>query len=322
MDSISRRNAARIILGALAVPLAAGVPHRSAAQERPTIRIGTIPTEIAAAVYYARDLGYFAKAGYDVTITPIVNGAAVSSAVLSGAIDVGFSNPVSLIIAHERGLPVDIIAGAGLHDAKAPTNGIMTVAASSSIYSAKDLAGKTIAVSGLANITNLSARAWIDRNGGDSKASKYIEIPLPQMASDVLSGRVDAATMDAAGNEGTENAKFRTLGSTFDAIAPRFLASLWFCNKDWVTQHPAEAKAFATIVRQASIWANANPRDAIAIYAKNSKYTVAELANARRPIFATSVTPELVQPAIDLSAKYGFIKAPFPAKDFITTFAS
>jgi NitT/TauT family transport system substrate-binding protein len=322
MNSISRRNAARIMLGALVVPFAAAVPLRSAAQARPTIRIGTIPTEIAAAVYYARDLGYFSKAGYDVTIAPISNGAAVSAAVLSGAIDVGFSNPVSLIIAHERGLPVTIIAGAGLHDAKLPTNGIMTVAAASSIRSAKDLAGKTIAVSGLANITNLSARSWIDRNGGDSKLSKYIEIPLPQMASYVLSGRVDAATMDAAGNETSERTEFRTLGSTFDAIAPRFLASLWFCNADWVTKHPADAKAFATIVREASAWANANPRDAIAIYAKNSKYTVAALANARRPIFATTVTPELVQPAIDLSAKYGIIKAAFPAKDFITTFAS
>jgi ABC-type nitrate/sulfonate/bicarbonate transport system substrate-binding protein len=66
-----------------------------------------------------------------------------------------------------------------------------------------------------------------------------------------------------------------------------------------VTKRPADAAAFATIVRQASVRANANPRDAIAIYAKNSKYTVADLANARRPIFATTVTPELVQPAID-----------------------
>ena len=33
-------------------------------------------------------------------------------------------------------------------------------------------------------------------------------------------------------------------------------------------------------------------------------------------------TPELIQPAIDLSFKYGIIKASFPAKDFIATFAS
>ena len=242
------------------------------AQEKPVIRIGTIPTEIAAAVYYARELGYFAKAGFDVTIAPITNGAAVSAAVLSGALDIGFSNPVSLTIAHDRGLPIAILAGAGVHDAKAPTNGIMTVAAASAIKSAKDLAGKTIAVSGLANITNLSARSWLDKNGGDSKASKYIEIPLPQMAGDVLSGHVDAATMDAAGNEATASAQFRTLGSSFDAIASRFLASLWFTTNDYVQKHPAEARAFAGIVRQASAWANDHPHDAVAIYAKNSKY--------------------------------------------------
>jgi NitT/TauT family transport system substrate-binding protein len=320
MDTISRRTATRTIAGALAAPFVLAFPARARAQEKPSIRIGTIPTEIAAAVYYARELGYFAKAGYDVTITPISNGAAVSSAILAGALDVGFSNPVSLNIAHDRGLPVTILAGAGLHDAKAPTNGIMTVAASSPFHSAKDLSGKTIAVSGLANITNLSARSWLDKNGGDSKATKYIEIPLPQMAGDVLSGHVDAATMDAAGKDATENAQFRALGSSFDAIAPRFLASLWFSTTDWVAKHPADAKAFATIVRQASVWANANPREAIAIYAKNSKYQVADLEKALRPIFATTVTPDLVQPSIDASAKYGMIKAAFPAKDFITTF--
>lgn len=320
MAFVTRRSAARTILGALAAPLALSVPARLRAQDRPVIRIGTIPTEIAAAVYYARELGYFAKAGFDVTIAPITNGAAVSAAVLSGALDIGFSNPVSLNIAHDRGLPITILAGAGVHDAKLPTNGIMTVAASSPIKNAKDLAGKTIAVSGLANITNLSARSWLDKNGGDSKASKYIEIPLPQMAGDVLSGHVDAATMDAAGNEATANAQFRTLGSSFDAIAPRFLASLWFTTTDYVQKHPADARAFASIVRQASAWANDHPHDAVAIYAKNSKYAVADLENARRPIFATAVTPDLVQPTIDASAKYGMIKAAFPAKDFITTF--
>jgi ABC-type nitrate/sulfonate/bicarbonate transport system substrate-binding protein len=103
--------------------------------------------------------------------------------------------------------------------------------------------------------------------------------------------------------------------------SPRFLASLWFSNVDWVTKHPAEARAFATIVRQASVWANAHPRDAIAFYAKNSKYTVADLENARRPIFATAVTPDLIQPTIDAAAKYGMIKVTFPAKEFITMFA-
>ena len=148
MALVTRRTAARTIAGALVAPFAFGVPAFVRAQDKPTIRIATIPTEIAAAVYYARELGYFAKAGYEVEISPISNGAAVSAAVLSGAIDMGFSNPVSLEIAHDRGLPLTIVAGAGVHDAKSPTNGIMTVAQTSAYHSAKDLAGRTIAVSG------------------------------------------------------------------------------------------------------------------------------------------------------------------------------
>jgi len=139
-------------------------------------------------VYYARDLGYFAKAGYDVTDYADFKRAR-SRRPCSRRARRWVLEPR---LAHHRARS----RAAGHHHRgrrsrrKGANQRIMTVAAASSIHSAKDLAGKTIAVSGLANITNLSARSWIDRNGGDSKASKYIEIPLPQMAPDVLSGRV------------------------------------------------------------------------------------------------------------------------------------
>jgi NitT/TauT family transport system substrate-binding protein len=316
MSVPSRRAFLRVAASASTISAISAFPRPSTAQDRPVLRIATLPSEVGAAVYYARDLGYFSKAGYDATIQPIPNGAAIVAAVLSGSIDVGFSGNVPLILAHDKGLPVTIIAGAGMHDSKAPTNGMVTVAASSAYRTAKDLNGKTIAVSGLSTLTSLSARVWIDKNGGDSSTIRFVEVPLPQMGPDVLSGRIDAAMMDAAGNEPSKT-QFHVLGSSFDAIAPRFLASLWFCSQEWVTKNQAAARAFASAVRSASAWANADPRQAITIYSKNSKYDITELEGAVRPLFATTVTPVLLQSSIDDAAKYSMIKAPFAAKDFI-----
>jgi NitT/TauT family transport system substrate-binding protein len=316
------RNALKAVVPAALVVLAAAWPagRADADQAKYTLRIGTIPTEIAAAVYYAKDLGYFSRAGIDATISPLSNGAAVSSAVVSGAVDVGFSNPISLELAHDKGLPITVLAGAGMHDEKIPTDGLLSVLATSSIREAKDLNGKTIAVSGLGNITELGLRNWIDTHGGDSRTVHVVELRLPEMPAAVLAHRVDAATMDSAGVSSTKGA-VRVLGSTFDSYAPRFVASCWFSSVTWVKQHPDAAKAFVGAIREASAWANTHHHDAMELWAKHSKYTVAQLETATPPLFATTVNPALLQPTIDVAAKYHFIRTAFPAKDLLNPLA-
>ncbi len=90
------------------------------AQTLQTLRIALIPGDIAAEAYYAKDLDMFKKAGFDVEFTPITSGAAISAAVVSGAVDVGFANVVSLSIAHDHGVPFTLLAPANLH---VPTQG-------------------------------------------------------------------------------------------------------------------------------------------------------------------------------------------------------
>ncbi len=296
------------------------LPAPVVAQQKLQVRIATAAVETAAAVFYAQDLGYFDRAGLDVSISHMDNGAAISAAVLSNAVDIGFANPTSLELAHTKDLPLTVIAGAGLHDAARPTNGLLVVTRASSLHTAKDFAGKTVAVPGLGIITDLSARSWIDKNGGDSKLSHYIEMPISVMSQALISNRVDSAVMDAATSEGQDSAQLRVLASSMDAIAPKFLASVWFTTSEWVAQHPDAAKKVAAIIRDASVWANAHPREAVAIFAKHSTFTEADLLKVGRPELATSAAPDLLQPSIDAAAKYGLLKASFPAKDLITTF--
>lgn len=186
----------RLLSLAVAAMLAlAGATPPAAAQATQTLRIALIPGDISGEADYAQDLGYFKKAGFDVEFTPITGGAAISAPVASGAVDIGFSNIVSLSIAHEKGVPFTLLAPANLHMPAQVTAGILTVLKNGPIKSAKDLDGKTVAVNSLNNISSVSVQAWVDKNGGDWKSVKFVEMPFPQMPDAVRAGRVDAASM-------------------------------------------------------------------------------------------------------------------------------
>ncbi len=72
---------------------AAGVLLPRAVQaQSAAMRIGAIPFDNAAEVFYAQRLGTFAKNGLNVEITPLTSGGAITAAVAGGSLDIGFSN--------------------------------------------------------------------------------------------------------------------------------------------------------------------------------------------------------------------------------------
>jgi NitT/TauT family transport system substrate-binding protein len=310
---------------ACAFALSALVCGSAGAQPAPLLklRLATIPSDIGAEVYYAKDMGFFAKAGLDVEITPITNGAAISSAIASGAIDIGYATGTNVALAHEKGLPFTVIAPANVHVGNAPTAGLLAVTRDSPIQSGKDLSGKTIAVTGLTGIAYFAARAWIDRTGGDSKSVHYIELPLSEMTVAVHEGRVATATMDVLGDPliGKPEDTLRLLANSFNAVAPNFLPSMWVATIPWVGAHPAETKAFIAAMRETAVWANSHHRESAAILTAYAKIPADTLQAATRVTYATVLTAQSIQPNIDVAAKYGFLQAAFPARDLISPLA-
>src|SRR5580693_2122463 len=128
------------LLGVAAV-IGASLP--GSAQAPATLKIATTPTDIGSEVFYAADKGFFKANGLDAQIQVISNGAAITAAVMSGALDVAQSNIASLAAAHEAGLDVVIIAPAGMYSSKVPTTALV-VGKNSPIKTAKDLNGKII----------------------------------------------------------------------------------------------------------------------------------------------------------------------------------
>ena len=307
---------------AFAVAFTVAAPPANA-QTLQTLRIALIPGDISAEAYYAKDLDMFKKAGFDVEFTPITSGAAISAAVVSGAVDIGFANVVSLSIAHDHGVPFTLLAPANLHVPSQVTAGILTVLKNGPIKTGKDLEGKTVAVNGLNNISSVSVEAWVDKNGGDWKSVKFVEMPFPQMPGAVSAGRIDAASIDASNEQilAKPDGDLRRLANVFDAVGSHFAPSSWFSTTTWVNAHPAQAKAFIAVMAQAAAWGNTHHAESAVILAKYVNKTPADIEAVTRAPYGTKITPDLVQPSIDAAYKYGLIKATFPAGELISPLA-
>ena len=301
-------------LGMLGAGLAAAATS-SMARAATAIRLATLPIDGTALAYYASDLGYFQDAGLDVTIQNIPNGNAITSAVLAGSLDVGWSNIISLAAAFQRSLPVTIIGAGGM----AVTGSLATqlmVRKDSPLKTATDLDGKIIGVTGLADVPQFAPELWVDKNGGKASTLKFVEIPMPQLPAALESGRVDAAWLAEPFIHAAEPFA-RTFATCFDVVAPRWMLGAWFTTTPYANANKTTVDAFRSVMTKTATWANANQDQSAVILAKYSHLDPSVVKAMHRITYATSVEPALVQPSIDLAAKYSAIKATFPAQDLI-----
>jgi len=292
------------------------VPLPGRAQGNATIRLALVPTENAAEAYYAQDMGFFAKAGLAVDITPMQSAPAIAAALAANALDIGYSTVDTLAVVRSKNVPVVIIAPAGeyLYPITAHIAALV-VPENSPVQQAKDFDGKVVGTAALHGLAETSPRLWIDQNGGDSSTVKFVEIPFPSIPAALEAHRIDAAFITEPFISAVRKTG-RILAYPWDAISKHFLIGGWFTTSQWAQDHPEVVKRFAAVIHDAAVWANKNPAKSGEILAKYAKIDPAVIATMTRSHYAERLTAALVQPLVDLSAKYnGF--STFPARELL-----
>lgn len=282
-------------------------------QPSTAITVAGIPIDVGAEGYYARDQGFFQKAGLDAEITSAASGPAIAAAVAGGSVTFGDANFISLAQAHERGLPFVLVAPGGAYSSASPTAGLV-VGKSSAVRKAADLNGKTIGVATLRSLSEIVLRAWLDKSGGDMSTVRLLEIPYIQMPAAIEAGRIDAGILEEPGLSQALSSDDRLLAPIYDAIGKRFLEGAWFCTIDYAKTHPDVVRRFADAIAATARWANANHDASLAILSKYTK--VAPPPTMHRIYYPERLQVEDVQPLIDAAAKYGAIQGSFPAREF------
>ena len=302
-----------------ALLLLAAIPTSALAQAAPapaTIRAAVIGYADATSLpIYGEASGIFKKYGLDAKVTSFNGGGAIIAAIAGGSLDVGFSNLVSAASAIQRGIPVMVLTPATLFDHKERGDNVLVKTHGSKLQTGADLTGKTVGVSVLNGIPHYASRAWIDTDGGDSSATKFVEIYHPEMIAALAQGRVDAASLSEPYLTPARAAN-RAIGAPEDAIAPEFLLTVHFTTLAWAKANPDLLRRYVTAIAKTAQWANAHPDLVVPILAKYSKQPEDAVRTMPRALFSDTLVARQLQPVIDVTAKYGNI-ARFPAEEMV-----
>lgn len=267
-------------------------------------------------IVYGQRAGVFARAGLDVQLSKMPNGASVAAGVLAGSFDFGKATMTTLFEAHERGIPFTCVTPAIVYDSKLPYAAFI-VAKDAQLNTGKDFNGQLIAVSGLGDIGSLGLRAWVEQHGGDPKTLRFVEVPLSAALAAVDERRVAAAeTSQPAFGAAMETGRVRAIQAV-DAIAPTFLLAAWFTTADVSAKRPDVVRAFARAWAEAAAYTNAHHAETAALMADFTGVPVALVQRMRRAVAGITLVPAQIQPVIDAAAKYGAIKAGFAARELI-----
>ena len=300
-----KRDVAIRLLGAAgAVPL---LPQRAAAAD--AVRAIGLPIDTGLEVQYAQAAGIADQSGLGLQVQTLYAGAAVQAAVAGGSADIGLTNVSSLATAREKGLPLVMIASAGLYTSKAPSS-VLMVASDSALRTARDLNGKTIAVNGLKSISQLGPEIWIDKNGGDSTTVHFIDMPFAEMPQALATHRIDAALL-AEPQATTAKKEARVFAPVYDAIGTSFLITAWFSTAAWVSANTDAARKFAAMIYRTAAWANTHHAQTASVLIGVIEPRSLLIASVMpRVPFAEAPNPAAMKPHLDAALKYGLITKP------------
>lgn len=306
----------------LAVLLAALLcTSASSAQPAATLRIGASPDDGTTPLLYARSAGLFQKAGLTLDLQKFTSGSAIAAAVAGGALDIGRANTFSLVTAVSKGIPFVAIAPVESYRSETPTLA-MIVPSGSTLQTARDFIGKTIAVSSLGDLYSVAIRAWLDKNGVDAASVRLVELPQTALLAALDQGRIDGAGATEPLIQSAVNTKrYRVIGKVFDAIAPRFLIASFFANTTWVDAHHDVVDRFIRVVRAADIYLSAHESESPGLLAPFMQIDPATLAGIPHPFRPTYLDPSDLQPVIDVLASSQLIAKTFPARTMISPLA-
>jgi NitT/TauT family transport system substrate-binding protein len=312
---MDRRHAIASLAATSAALLASRAP--AFAQTRETLQVAGTQTEDMTNIFYGIKKGLFARAGLDVELVPVNSGALVTQAVITGTYPLGKTSTLVVFAAHLRDIPIVITTPELVNQPKRPF-AMLQVAADSTARTGADLNGKTMAVTALNDLNTLAIRAWVDKNGGDWKSLKYVEIPNSATEEAIAQHRVEAGVLqtpqlDASLAAGTT----KSLGDAWGAIKSDFMVGVYIARRDWAGQHADTLRRFNRAYLESTRYVNAHTAETIPYAAELTKIEPDKVAKMRRSENGTVLNAGVLQPVIDAGVKYGTLPRGFSAQELL-----
>lgn len=299
-----------------------GWPDMALAQRVTKLNIGFMKIEGLSPVFIGVDKGYFKDEGLELNLTPMVGGAAIAPALASGALNIGYANTVSIIIAHSKGFDFKFFANGSINKVKINDIFGIQVLRDSPIRTGKDLEGKVMATNTLQNIVHIAFLHWIEKHGGDWTKVKVVEMPFPAMEGALRDKKIDAFTGTEPFVAIPSGRVSKVIGYPLGEIAPRLLVSGYFTSGDWADKNADTVRGFIRSLNKGIDYHNNNLEEAKARIAKWTGLDPGLVGKIALSAFEKEIVLSDTQVLIDLSVKYKFIEKPFKAEELISKLAA
>jgi NitT/TauT family transport system substrate-binding protein len=235
-----------LLAGACGGTTSADAPGETTPPGQPAkIKIGILPIADVAPIWYGIEKGYFAEEKLEVETIPAQGGAAIVPSVVSGEYQFGFGNIVSLMLARQNGVKVQIVSNL-VNGADKPdkfTNALM-VAPGKGIESVKDMAGKKFAVTTQKNAGEVTVKATLRGAGADIANVSFAEHPFPTMNAMVQSGQVDVAWQAEPFITLGKDAGLKPIADPMFGTQPNLTIASMFASEDYLAANADVANRF------------------------------------------------------------------------------
>lgn len=273
------------------------------------VTVGVIPIADTAPLYLGLEQGFFEDEGLDLTIETATGGAAIVPAVVSGDYQFGFSNLISLMVANDKGLPLQVVNAAVASTGDVDSDfGAVIVKGDSPAQTLADLDGKTVSGNSLNNIVDTVMRSSIDRLGGDSASISFVEVPFPDASAAVENGQVDAAFVVEPFVTAAVESGQRVISYGYADFDVNLDVAAYFSSAATVAKDPELVTRFQAAMTKSLEYAQANPDAVRAIVATYTATPPEVLAKIVLPKFPTKFNVDAVTALGEAALKYGVVE--------------
>jgi len=262
----------------------------------------------SAFVAFGIEKEFFEKHKLEIDLQPTQGGAATIPALVSGDIQVGGSNVVSLLLASSKDLPIQAIAGGTTAQASGEKDfGALLAAKGKGISGPEDLEGKTVAVNTLNNIAEVVVKAALEKQGVDPESLKLSEVPFPEMEPALAKGSVDAAFsiepfVTQSVQKGDEVLGYSYVDTESDMQVGAYAVTDQFADSD-----PDAVKAFHAAVKETAEYVTGHEDEFRTFLSENAKMPPALAKKIVLPKWTGEVDADSVANTAQLMQKYGVV---------------
>jgi NitT/TauT family transport system substrate-binding protein len=283
-----------------------------------TIRIGTLPTANAAAMYLGMQEGFFDDQKLKVEPTVLQGGNEIITGMVAGDYDFGFVGYISAGVAAGKGVPICVATASDAAGTNADDDFQVYVAAGNSpINGPKDFAGKTLGINALGGVAEVMTRAALDKEGVDSSSVKFVEVPFPEVPAAVSGGRIDAGFTAEPFVTTVLGQGGKVVFAPQSDLGAHYPNGSYATSKQFFKDSPDVIKRFDAAITKSLKFAQDNPDAVRKIIPTYTKIPPDVAAKMRLPVFTADLDKKAIDEQMGFLEKYKVVDKAPSAKDLI-----